>query len=131
VSIPFNHGLLALGQHYRLPTRLIDWTYSPLVALHFACAQPDTDTDGVVWCIDFVGANRLLPQRLREMLDREHSQTLTLDMLSTFSTLQEFDALSSAPFVVFVEPPSLDARIVNQFALFSLMPGPTMDSATG
>jgi hypothetical protein len=96
------------------------------VALHFATANTEkSDQDGAVWCFDYAKAREVLPVALRSVLAAEGAAVFTVEMLAQVAgRLEAFDSLAQKPFVVFFEPPSLDDRIVNQYALFSVLSNP-------
>ena len=59
---------------------------------------------------------------LRDGLDQAGARVFTTHMLNeAVQSLTGFDRQAIDPLVVFMEPPSLDSRIVNQYGLFSLI----------
>lgn len=116
---------MILGQHHGLPTRLLDWSHSPLAALHFATSDSNWEKmdehDCIMWRINASELYNKLPDEIKH--STHGAQILSVDMLNNATnTIKEYDDKIQNKSMVILEPPSIEPRIVNQYAFFSVVP---------
>ncbi len=107
--------LYFLQQHYRMPTRLLDWTNSPLPALFFAVTA-NSDSDGELFMMD---AYQLSPSQKAVGFQgiataRNAIIAKALDPIFRWQKLGDFP-----DFIIPVRPDHLDHRIGLQRSCFT------------
>ena len=115
------------GQHHGLPTRLLDWSHSALVGLHFATTEKNLAKmdkhDCMVWRIDVTELHSLLPEKYRTVMEKHKADIFSVDMLTeAAASVAIYDEDMGKKAMVVIEPPSISSRIVNQYSFFSIVP---------
>jgi hypothetical protein len=102
---------LALAQHHGVPTRLLDWTANPLIALWFATNKRPARHKEDQTKISVVYALKIRRENLRPLPDEDFEPF-------------EGDAISPSKGPFFVEPPYLHPRMQVQRSRFSFHTAP-------
>jgi hypothetical protein len=133
ISSPANQDRMKvyfIAQHHGLPTRLLDWSCNPLIALYFACEQSKKDTSNKDGCFYAMDTNKLKIDGEDTILSiesafgikqREQQQIFLKDFITNFLFMegQSNRSYTSLPPIVPVIPKRVTKRIITQASRFT------------
>ena len=108
---------LAEMQHHEVPTRLLDWSESPLVALYFAIENDKSRATPCVWVLDPFELNKLsADQEVIYLSDPSGQTEEDREIIDSY----KFDVGTLPRFPLAISPPYIDNRLQIQMGCFTI-----------
>lgn len=112
-----NYGKWAeIAQHYGAPTRFLDWTSNPLVALYFAC-DSNSSADAVVWLCHVENFYKVESNKNSDLVPNNRSNMEIINDLITHDGQKENKTILPQYPVMYL-PYYRDARMTAQCSYF-------------